>query len=295
MERDQRIEEELFPFYALDALTDEERAEVDAYAAANPEAAARLAVLAQDAAGLALMTTPITPSPTVKADLMARVAADSRAAPPPLPLPSPRPTPRPVARPEPTRRRWGSWVPAAGFVVAVLALIIAAGAILNLNRQNARLETAIAGLESTIAGLQAEMGTLRTRNGELQDQLQAREDQLAAYLAPGTITVALGDITGLHPDSVGTLTLHPDDDTATLHVANLPALDETQTYQAWLIADGTPVSAGTFNVDASGAATHAIGDAAPGSFEAIGVSIEPAGGSDQPTPDQIILHAGLTS
>jgi anti-sigma-K factor RskA len=287
MKRDQRIEEELFPFYALHALTDEERAEVDAYIAVNPEAAARLAALAQDAAGLALMATPIPPSPTVKAVLMARVATDSRAAPAPLP--------RPAARPEPARRRWGSWGLAAGFAAAVLALIISGGAILNINRQNAGLETAIAGLESTIAGLQAEMGTLRTRNDELQDQLQAREDQLAAYLAPGAITVALGDITGLHPDSVGTLTLHPDDDTATLHVSNLPALDETQTYQAWLIADGTPVSAGTFNVDASGAAIHAIGDAAPGSFEAVGVSIEPAGGSDQPTPDRIILLAGLTS
>ena len=57
MKRDQRIEEELFPFYALHALTDEERAEVDAYIAVNPEAAARLAALAQDAAGLALMAT----------------------------------------------------------------------------------------------------------------------------------------------------------------------------------------------------------------------------------------------
>jgi len=38
MERNDRIEDELFPFYALDALTDDERAEVDAYVAANPAA-----------------------------------------------------------------------------------------------------------------------------------------------------------------------------------------------------------------------------------------------------------------
>lgn len=302
MERNQRIEEELFPFYALDALTEEERAEVDGYVAGNPAAAARLAALMQDAADLTMATTtPLMPAPAVKAGLMARVAAESSATPAPAPLP-PRPAPRPVAAPQPARRRWWSWGLAVGFAAAVLALILAGGAILNLNRQNAGLEATVAGLESTIAGLreetaglQAEVGTLRTRNDELQDRLQAREDQLAAYLAPGAITIALGDISGEHPDAGGALTLHPDSGTATLLVSNLPPLDETQTYQAWLIADGTPVSAGTFNVDATGAATHAISGAAPGDFEAVGVSIEPAGGSDQPTPDQIILLAGLTS
>ena len=35
MERNTRIEEELFPFYVLDALTAEERREVDDYVAGN--------------------------------------------------------------------------------------------------------------------------------------------------------------------------------------------------------------------------------------------------------------------
>ena len=137
------------------------------------------------------------------------------------------------------------------------------------------------------------MGTLQTRNDELQERLQAREEQLAAHLAPGAITIALGDITGEHPDAGGALTLPPDSGTATLFVANLPALDETQTYQAWLIADGTPVSAGTFNVDATGAATHAISGAAPGGFEAVRPAAGPAGGRDKPTSDQTSLLAGL--
>ena len=71
-------------------------------------------------------------------------------------------------------------------------------------------------------------------------------------------------------------------------MANLPPPETGTTYQAWLIVGGAPVSAGTFDVDASGRGLHHIA-ATTGSFDAVGVSLEPAGGSDQPTPDQIIL------
>ena len=76
MERNTRIEEELFPFYVLDALTAEERLEVDDYVAGNREARARLAQLTPAVADLsAAATTPITPSPAVKAGLLARIEA----------------------------------------------------------------------------------------------------------------------------------------------------------------------------------------------------------------------------
>ena len=70
-----RIEEELFPFYALDALTAEERAEVEAYIARDPAAKARLNSLQETAELLPLAAEPVMPSPTVKANLMARVQA----------------------------------------------------------------------------------------------------------------------------------------------------------------------------------------------------------------------------
>ena len=74
-----RIEEELFPFYALDALTKAERAEVEAYIASDPAAKDRLDALQQTAEFLPLTTEPVLPSADVKANLMARVQADSRA------------------------------------------------------------------------------------------------------------------------------------------------------------------------------------------------------------------------
>ncbi|VAW43344.1 hypothetical protein MNBD_CHLOROFLEXI01-1517 [hydrothermal vent metagenome] len=74
-----RIEEELFPFYALNALTDEEKAEVEVYIANDSAAKTRLHTLQQTADLLPLTAEPVAPSPQLKANLMVRVQADSRA------------------------------------------------------------------------------------------------------------------------------------------------------------------------------------------------------------------------
>ena len=79
-----------------------------------------------------------------------------------------------------------------------------------------------------------------------------------------------------------------------MRVANLPPPDAGTIYQAWLIVGDTPVSAGTFAVDEQGDAVHALTGDLPESFDAVGVSIEPEGGSQTPTPGNIIL-LGSTS
>ena len=310
MERNTRIEEELFPFYALDALTAEEREEVERYVAADPAAQMRLAELTAAAMELGATAPPLSPSLAVKANLMARVAADvgtpvagsqtaarqqtAEAAGTPVPQ-QPAAANRAAQPKNRERRSWWSWVPAVGFAAAVLGLLLAGGLLLRQGRQLDQLQGQVATLEQTVSDLEGDLGGLRVQNEELRGQLQAREDQLASLLVPGAITVALGDLTGEHPEAQGALTLNPASGEGVLSVANLPPLTAEQTYQAWLIVEGTPVSAGTFLVDDSGAASHFISDARPGAFEAVGVSIEPAGGSEQPTPDQIILLAGLSS
>lgn len=316
MERNTRIEEELFPFYALDALTAEEREEVERYVTADPAAQMRLAELTAAAMELGATAPPLSPSPAVKANLMARVAADvgtpvagsqtaarqqtAEAAGTPVPQqPAASQRPSAVNRPAQPKnkggRSWWSWVPAVGFAAAALGLLLAGGLLLRQSRQLDQMQGQVATLEQTVSDLEGDLGGLRVQNEELRGQLQAREDQLASLLVPGAITVALGDLTGEHPEAQGALTLNPASGEGVLSVANLPPLTVEQTYQAWLIVEGTPVSAGTFLVDDSGAASHFISDARPGAFEAVGVSIEPAGGSEQPTPDQIILLAGLSS
>ncbi len=59
-------------------------------------------------------------------------------------------------------------------------------------------------------------------------------------------------------------------------------LPEGSTYQAWLVADGAPASVGTFAPDAEGTiALRADGVDPTGAV--VAVTVEPAGGSEQPT------------
>lgn len=55
-----------------------------------------------------------------------------------------------------------------------------------------------------------------------------------------------------------------------------------ETYELWLIHDGTPVPAGLFRPDGSGAAVAQIDETVRGA-ELVAVTIEPAGGSEKPT------------
>jgi anti-sigma-K factor RskA len=290
MERNTRIEEELFPFYALDALTAEERDEVERYVAGNPEAEARLAELIATATDFGETATPIAPPPAIKAGLMARIEAESREAAPARPASAV--APRRVDSPKP-RFDLRNFFFGRAMVFAALALLLGAFGLWRLWQQSNDLRTQLAALAARTGELQSELDSLRAANDALRAELAGRDELLAQYRQPGAVTIAIGDATGENPDAIGTLTLHPESGAATLSVANLPPLDETQTYQAWLIVEGTPVSAGTFTVDQAGAASHAIPGAAPGSFDAVGVSIEPAGGSEQPTPDQIIMLSGF--
>lgn len=303
----QRIEEELFPFYALDALTDEEKAEVEAYIASNPAAQERLATFQQTADLIPLTTEAITPSSSVKVNLMARVQADSRVRARQTAVPqSPRSVPaakQPFA-PQPTwweRLRQSFAMPALAGAAALAAIILFVWA-LSLNQQIDQLQNQVADLQSDAEGLQADLETLqadneqlRVRNDALQQQIENQNDILASYQQPGTNTIAIGDISGEYPQAHATLTVDHNADTATFVAENLPMLDSARTYQLWIIRGDQPMSAAIFNVDENGRIVHQLQGGVAAAFDAVGISIEPAGGSEQPTPDQIILLGATSS
>ena len=297
-----RIEEELFPFYALDSLTEEEKAEVEAYIATDPAARERLNALQKTAEYLPLAVESVTPSPSVKANLMDRVRADSRAQAAPAVAPE-----RPAERPFNPQLSWWDRL-RQSFAMPVLAGTAALAAIvlfiwtISLNQQVNQLQDQVAHLTSDGEILLNELETMRTdndqlrvRNDLLQQQLEAQEDILAAYQQPGANTIAIGDISGEHPQAYATLTVAADASMATFVAANLPQLESDLTYQLWLIRGDLPISAGIFNVDENGRVVHTVDSSLAASFDAVGVSIEPAGGSAQPTPDQIILLGAASS
>ena len=70
----------------------------------------------------------------------------------------------------------------------------------------------------------------------------------------------------------------------------LPALPAGRVYQLWTITGTTPTSAGTFEPDKSGAASHVVSvPAGAPPPDAFGVTIEPTGGSATPTLPIVLI------
>jgi anti-sigma-K factor RskA len=70
-------------------------------------------------------------------------------------------------------------------------------------------------------------------------------------------------------------------------VSGFPSAGSDRVYQVWLVkGKSKPASAGLFRVPAGGSATFAIPESMKG-VDQVMVSVEPGGGSDQPTSDPI--------
>jgi len=256
---DPRIEE-LLPFYALDALTQDERELVESYLAQHPEARAQLQELQAGAAALPHGVAPVEPPRHVKEALMARVNSDAE-----LRAPATVRAPR-----QPARR-------ALRFedIFRVLSLGAAAAAIVwafVLNAQVARLRSEISALNERVA-----------------TQSQSLEQLINSLPRDNVVTVSLKG-TEAQPNAEGQLIADPKDQSAVLVITGLPPLEPGRTYQVWLIDGGVPVSAGLLTVDENGQGVFVVdSDKAIGSFKALGISIEPEGGSSEPTGEIVVL------
>jgi anti-sigma-K factor RskA len=252
--------EELLPFYALDALTEEERELVEAYLAQHPERRAELDEMNRAVAALPQGVAPVEPSPRTKQALMQRVGADAEA------------RSRSAARSQPSRHvsRFESLFRTLSLAAAALALIW----VLVLNLQVVRMRNEITSLNNALAA----------QSNSLNQIIQ----KLPQSNPSGTITVSLKG-TQAEPQAQGQLIANPTSDSAVLVVTGLPPLEPGKTYQVWLIADA-PVSAGLLTVDANGQGVLIITSTESiGSFKALGISVEPTGGSPQPTGDIVVL------
>ncbi len=89
--------------------------------------------------------------------------------------------------------------------------------------------------------------------------------------------------------ATGFVLISQDGDSGTLVVDGLPPLADSQQYQVWLIRDGQRTSGAVFSTDEKSYATTRI--RAPGSlltYSAVDITVEPVGGSPQPTGTKVL-------
>lgn len=242
--------EELFTFYALGAVTEAERQQVEAYVASDPEARLRLDELIRTVSVLPYASEPLEPPAALKQRLMDRVHADAQ-----MRFASPPAQPSGWSRfVNLFRPRVGQLLPQAVAVLSLfMALAVGAWAI------------------------------------SMKNELAAKRVVLAHLSSPNAQAFAISG-TDHQPQAHGQLITDSQTGSAVLVVSGLQQLEAGNIYELWLIGGETPVAAGLFEVNEEGKAILQVSQAVPpGSYEAIGVSIEPDSGSVLPTGDIVML------
>lgn len=163
--------EELFPFYALGALSDDEKAQVEAYVAVNRAAQGRLADACQITSALPYAAKPVRPSPQVKMALLNRISAEARRT-------RLQPVPQVAThRPSFFERlwqgpRWNWAMPALAGLSLLIALFAGGWAIL-LDKQMSQFQ------QQNLAALSERMAPLQEENAALKNELGVQSAALA--------------------------------------------------------------------------------------------------------------------
>lgn len=145
--------------------------------------------------------------------------------------------------------------------------------------------------------ISAEREKITRLNAELQDyqQFEARiertlEEQKSEYqklLAimndPNTKIVALEGL-AISPESRAMVFWNTQSHKVVLNAGSLPSTDAQHQYQLWALVDGTPVDAGVFNPHKEAQEVKSITKA-----QAFAVTLEPKGGSKEPTLSKLYV------
>ena len=260
----------------LDELARGEAAELDLE---GPDASARREYL--EVLGLVgASVEPVAPPPEIRQALLARVGGSAEEAPAAVAevvaMPQAAPPPE---RPSPLRR-WA--LPLAASLAVALAGVS--------GYQAAQL----AGQRATIADLSQRLDEMESRTAavaSVRGQLAAMQERMALITGRGVEICALKPMAAEPQlaDSRGVLYVAADHQHWYLTIEGLTPCSEGRSYQLWFVPEnGEPVSAGTFDVG-DGVRVELSSDTMPHATRAVTVTLEPAGGSQQPT-GPAVLH-----
>ena len=126
--------------------------------------------------------------------------------------------------------------------------------------------------------------TMQQEQTRLSRQIRTGQTVMSMLSYPATQRLSIND------KVVGSVLVDKERDIVALIVWNMPELTDNQTYQIWLIDQQEDrVSAGVFNSETDQPYTTKIiyPKQKLTDFTAVGVTVEPAGGSDQPTGERM--------
>jgi anti-sigma-K factor RskA len=255
-EREQTSMQDLAAAYALGALSPEETRAFEAYLAGSPEAQREVAEFREVSALLAEGAPGAAPDPGLRARVLQRIGRDKA-----VPL---------ADRRAPT---FGAPLPVWVALAASVVLAIGLGTMLVKTRRE-------------LATRQAAIDSVRVTLAQVETRLSEREKTLNSIMEPG-VTLSLLSTTSA-PEPRIQLFWNREKNQAIMHAFRLSRADSGLVYQLWFIKDGKAIPSVTFNSEPTGHALVQNVTLPEGSTHAA-VTVEPAGGSLQPTSPVIMI------
>ncbi|MHA7617874.1 anti-sigma factor [Cellulosimicrobium cellulans] len=186
--------------------------------------------------------------------------------------------PPPALRDTVLARVAAATVPAAGESTGGVVVDLAAA-----RRARRRRWTGLAAAVAAVVAV-AVPTTVAVRATQEQSRLEARADAIERMLADPDATILHGDVAGGGQASV----LAAGDDMY-FRASDLPDAGDDRDYQLWVVEpDGAVVSAGVLDVQDGSTSRLVQGEPGIG----MAVTVEPAGGSEQPTTDPVVALVG---
>lgn len=134
-----------------------------------------------------------------------------------------------------------------------------------------------------------QINALQKQQNALLERLSTEQEAIALLAYPNTqVEVVNANI----QDLTGSVLLDKDTNTAVIFLWNLPELTDDQIYQIWLIdPSGNRISGGLFSSNSLLEYTTAFVQSPVElkTFVRIGVTVEPQGGSDEPTSSPVLF------
>lgn len=275
--KDRRELEELISAYALGALDGEELKEAEEFIASGSADALELLREYQDVTShLSYASKGVMPEPELKKKMLTEILGTRE-----LPIPE--------TSPPFWSRFWNLGLSLGGAVAVGLILIL----FISNNSLNQKLKTdntQIAELQEKIANQEDMINSLQTVIAEKESEMgvlkasYANLDELTEFLEdPDVFVIQLSNMHDNHEAGSGVL-VDKGDNEALLYCLDLAPAPEGKTYQWWVKADGRHKSVAVFKVDDHGSHIVKLKDfSGLGDIEQYSITLEPAGGADQPT------------
>ena len=117
-----------------------------------------------------------------------------------------------------------------------------------------------------------------------------RKEELLTILEARDVDLILMDGLDVNPTGYGKVVWDKDNGQALLQVANIPTVPTAKEYQLWFVVNNQPISAGVFAVnDPAQDNFFKISEFQQAGSGAFAITLEPEGGSPQPTGDMYLL------